>query len=165
MLPQRRKHESDDGRTRPFLITLSLCLLFVSTTLAQEKGMIAGTVVDETGAPVIQATVNADPLGARARASLVRYVETDSKGQFLIDRLEWGKYAVFAMKEESSYPNLGMSFYGNDVFPTATITPSSPIAELHISLGPRAAIITGSVTNAISGAPLNSGFKHSCCRT
>jgi hypothetical protein len=131
----------------------------VNTAFALPKGEIRGIVVDENGHPMSQVKVNARPLSGPEEASLVRYVETDSDGRFLIDRLDWGKYAVFAMKEESGYPNLGLSLYSNDVFPTVTIGPQSAVAELRIQLGPKAGIVAGSVINAENGGPLNTRFE------
>lgn len=140
-------------------IALSLVLLFYWTTNAQEKGSIRGTVVDEAGAPVAGAKVNASPLGGWRIIRAIRYVSTDAEGRFLIDGLEFGRYAVFAMKEEASYPNMSSSFYSNNVFPSAVIAPSSPSQELQIQLGPKAGAITGSITNSVNGAPINAGFQ------
>jgi hypothetical protein len=140
---------------------LSVALMFLMTepAAAQETGSIRGTVLDETGTAIVGAKVNASPMNGGPTIKLVRYVETDRDGHFLIDRLEWGEYGVFAMKEETGYPNMGASLYSNDVFPKAKVSPSSPLAELRIQLGPKAGVITGSVTNVVNGAPLAAGFK------
>ena len=141
-----------------FVVSLLICLLREPASAAQD-GLVRGTVVDETGVPVSSAKVNADPVNRGPIRSLVRYVETDAQGTFSIDRLAWGKYRIFAMKEETGYPNMRASFYSNDVFPVVAVTPEAPIAQLRIQLGPRAGILTGSVTSAKTGAPLNAGFK------
>lgn len=148
-------------RTTFAVILRSILILTAPGTalIAQDTGSIRGTVVDEIGIPIAAAKVNATSLNGRPMAKFIRYVETDGQGHFLIDRLEWGKYGVFAMKEESAYPDMGASLYSNDVFPTAAITPWSPVAELRIQLGPKAGIVAGSLTNASNGAPLNAGFK------
>jgi hypothetical protein len=83
------------------LLSSSSCLLPIQAAKSQERGAISGTVVDENKAPVVKAEVNADPINNRPRSSLVRYVETDSNGHFLIDRLRLGKYKVFAKKEDA----------------------------------------------------------------
>lgn len=142
-----------------FLTPLLTSFPLATSSVAQDRGAISGTVVDENSAPVVKAQVNADPMDGRPTGSLVRYVETDSNGHFLIDRLEWGKYRVFAKKEDAGYPDMGWSFYSNDVFPIVAITPTAPVAELRIQLGPKGALLTGSITNAITGAPVNAGFK------
>src|SRR5690242_19934607 len=92
-----------------FLIFLSSCFL-VPRGAAQDRCAISGTVVDENGVPLVLAKVNASPIDGRPTGSLVRYVETDSSGHFLIDRLHLGKYRVFAKKEEEGYPDLQWSF-------------------------------------------------------
>jgi hypothetical protein len=141
------------------LICLSTCLLFNRTSTAQERGTISGTVVDENGATVNKAKVNADPVDNRPMGSLVRYVETDANGQFLIDRLAWGKYKVFAKKEDDGYPDMNWSFYSDDIFQIVAITPSTAVAKLRIQLGPKGAILIGTVSNIVTGAPVNAGFK------
>lgn len=142
-----------------WFIVFSICLICAIASAAQDRGSIQGVVVDETGAPVDGAKVHADSADSRARGSLVRYVESDAKGRYVIDRLEWGKYKLFAMKEDADYPNMYWSFYSDEVFPTATIKQTAPTAEVRIQLGPKAGILTGTTTNAATGAPVNAGFK------
>jgi hypothetical protein len=103
--------------------------------------------------------VNVLPLDGRPQGSGIRYVETDAGGRFVIDRLPWGKYSVFAMKEEAGYPDMKPSFYSaNMKTPVARITPTAPVVVVSIRLGPRAAIITGSVSDSTTGGPVNAFF-------
>lgn len=126
---------------------------------ATETGKIVGTVLDEKGVPLAAAKVNVLPLDGRPQGTGIRYVETDVEGRFVIDRLPWGKYSVFAMKEEAEYPDMEPSFYSAGMkIPTAIIMPSAPVATLSIHLGQRAAIIDGSVSNASTGAPVSAFF-------
>ena len=135
-------------------------LIFLAPTAsAQTTGAITGTVVDENNAPVAAAKVTADAFDGRPSGSLVRYVETDETGHFVIERLTWGKYRVFAKKESACYPDMSWSFYSNDLFPIATIGPTMPSAKLQIKLGPKAGVMTGVVTDAHTGAPVNAAFK------
>lgn len=140
-----------------------MCLLFALGVSAQDQGtgVIRGIAVDENGAAVQGAMVNADSVagGGLIQHTLIRYVTTDATGHFSIDGLDWGKYDVFAKKEDSAYPNTNFSFYDNGSEPEATITPTLPTADVQIRLGPKAGILTGSVTNADTGAPVNAGFK------
>jgi len=148
------------SKSRAACFGLALTLLASGPSArAQQGGLIRGTVMDENGVALQNAKVNAEPLDGRPRATLVRFVETDEKGLFLIDGLSWGRYAVFAMKEESGYPNMRASLYSNDVFPTVTIAPSSPEADLAIKLGPKAGVVTGSTTDLLNGAPVDARFK------
>lgn len=144
---------------RTGLELLAACLAFATPLVSQDNGSILGTVVDEQGAPIYQARVHADAMNGRTRATAIRYVETDEGGHFLIDRLEWGNYKVFAMKEDSSYPNMALSFYSNDVLSRVTLTPGVPMVEIQIRLGPKAGILTGSIANAVTGGPINAGVK------
>lgn len=146
-------------RCRPMILTPVLAALLPLMLNAQSTGSIRGTVVDEKGAPVSNAKVNASPVGGWLITKLVRYVETDAQGRFLIDGLTLGKYGIFAMKEEAQYPNLSSSFYSDNVFPTAVINAAAPTAEVRVQLGPKAAVLTGSITDAINGSPVDAAFQ------
>lgn len=141
------------------LIFFSISLLFGKTSLGQGEGAIGGLVLDEGSAPVVGANVSVDPVDGRAHGSLVRSVETDASGRFVLDRLSWGKYKVLAKKEDAGYPDLRWSLYSDDMYPMAEIGPSSPKAAVCIQLGPRAGILTGLVSNARTGAPVGASFR------
>jgi hypothetical protein len=126
---------------------------------AQLTGKIVGTVQDEKGAALPGAKVNALPLDGRPQGAGIRYVETDAGGRFVIDRLPWGKYSVFAMKQEAGYPDMEPSFYSAGTkIPVAVITPAAPVAAVSIQFGPRAAIVSGTVSDSATGAPINAFF-------
>ncbi len=80
-------------------------------------------------------------------------------GHFEIDGLVWGKYKVFAKKEDAGYPDVRWSIYSANIFPTIEVTATAPLAKIRIKLGPRAGVLAGSLTNALTGAPVNAGFK------
>jgi len=141
------------------LAALMTSVLGSICSFAQGNGAISGTVVDENGVPVSEAKVNAEPEDRRPGSLLLHYVETDSGGHFMISRLAWGKYKLFAKKDDSGYPDMRWSFYSDDIFPTATVTPTAPDVEVQIQLAPKAAVLTGSIANALTGAPLNAGLK------
>src|SRR5215470_17099482 len=138
---------------------LTIYMVAPANTFAQASGSIRGTVVNENGAPVSGAKVHAEPTDTRPGSHFVRYVETDSRGEFKIDRLAWGKYRLFAKKEDSDYPDMQWAFYSNDVFPTVALSAGVSEPEIRIQLGPKAAVLTGSITNALTGAPVDAGFK------
>lgn len=138
---------------------LSCTILCSSARAAQGSGKIVGTVVAQNGVPLADAKVNALRQDTRPEGSGVRYVTTNSEGQFIIDRLAWGTYSVFAMKEEAGYPDLEPSFYSDRVkIPVVQITPTNPVGSVSIHLGPKAAVLLGSVSDASTGAPLNASF-------
>ena len=137
-----------------------VCWFFLAAiALAQGQGVIQGLVVNEEGTPIAEAKVHAEPLDGRTRGTLVRYVETDAQGRFRIDRLEWGKYMISAKKEESGYPDMMYAFYNNNLFTTVTLSQLSPLADVRIQLGPQAGVLTGTITDAESGNPVNAGFR------
>lgn len=123
-----------------------------------QGGSISGTVVDQQGHAVSGASVNAGRQGVPV-SSIVRFVETDIEGHFVIDHLRWGKYNVFAMKESAGYPNMAFSFYSNDSATQASITPAVPAAKIRIRLGPKSGLLSGSVTDSQTGGPVNANFK------
>jgi len=118
------------------------------------KVSFQGTVLDDKQYPVQDAKVRAEPADTKAKARHVRYVKTDKKGHFLIERLPWGEYHVFAMKEEEGYPNTYFSFYSKDVFARVTLTAQAPAAVLSLTLGPKAGVITGSISDVITKKPV-----------
>lgn len=134
-------------------------LLSQVADVAKDKGTIQGRVLDEKGLPLKGAKVHAEPMNGAAREGFVRYVETNEHGEYVIDRLAWGQYKVFALKEDSDYPNPYWSFYAQGLLLTTTITRTVPVADVEVRLGPRAGILTGSIKNAITGAPVNSSIK------
>jgi carboxypeptidase family protein len=137
------------------LLNVSLLVAFAA---AQQPGSISGTVVDERGSPVVQAQVRVDPLDGRLRGTPVRMVETDKDGHFIMNNLGLMSYKVFAMKESAGYPDTSGAFYSNNVFPTVTLTASVPTADITLKVGPPAGVVSGSVTNAVTGAPVLAGF-------
>jgi hypothetical protein len=54
-------------------VVLAACLLSAQIDIAQEKGSIQGTVVDEHGLPASNVRENADRANGQKRASLIRY--------------------------------------------------------------------------------------------
>ena len=147
-------------RNRSFVVTLLLTFSPSAIAVAaQQTGTISGTVVTAQSAPLSGAKVTVDPVDDRPRGSLVRQVETDAAGRFLVDRLIWGRYKVFAKKEAAGYPAVEWSFYSDDVFPIVAITPNNPLADVTVQLGPQGASLSGLVKDASNGSPVSAGFK------
>jgi len=87
----------------------------------------------------------------------IRYVETDQKGYFIIDHLSLGLYKVHTLKEEDKYPNTLLNFYSDGREPTVILSSQSPIAKITITLAPKAGTLAGSISDAVTGAPLRAG--------
>lgn len=120
------------------------------------EGVIQGVVLGEGGQPVRGAKVHAELKGV-PMATAIRYVETDESGFFLIDRLGFGNYYVEAMKEEEGYGSTDGFF--NDLPPVAAeVSARHRIAQVVVNLGPKAGILTGTISDAASGKPLPAGF-------
>ncbi len=140
------------------LATSMLASLLGLSSTAQQPGAIRGSVADEKGIPIAGARVSVDPLNGIPRSDLVREAESDKDGRFSITNLELGPYGVFAGKESSGYPDTSSSFYGNNAFPTATLTPSAPVVDLVLQVGPRAGVLKGQITDAATNKPLDVAF-------
>jgi hypothetical protein len=136
-------------------------LLGVACTLAGQlpdrDGAIKGRVLNEAGAPIAGAKVHAELHGV-AMAKAIRFVESSHDGSFLIDRLEFGKYDVNVSKEEDDYPPTDWSLYADKPATVVDIYPEHPIIDVTLTLGPKAAVVVGTVRDALNGKPLNSGF-------
>jgi hypothetical protein len=117
-------------------------------------GLIEGTVSYENGGPVDGATVYASPMD-RAIGGIIPNAKTDRAGHFAISHLWFGKFAVGAEKLDEDYPNMTEQFYSDGKFETVTLTSRRAAASVGIRLGPKAGILTGTVVDAITDAPLN----------
>lgn len=131
-------------------------------TAAQSKdlgeGVIQGVVLGEGGQPVRRAKVHAELKGV-PMTTAIRYVETDESGFFLIDRLDFGNYYVAAMKEEEGYGDSDFSFFNDKPLPTAQISAEHRFADVVVHLGPKAGILTGTISDASTGKPIPAGFE------
>jgi len=121
------------------------------------EGVVQGVVLGEGGRPVGGAKVHAELKGV-AMAKAIRYVETDENGFFVIDRLEFGTYYVSAKNEEKEYGESGFSFFNDQPVPMAQISDQHRIADVVVNLGPKAGILTGTISDAATGKPIPAGF-------
>lgn len=151
-------------RLNPAILTIAVAMASVflrpARTSAQQAyadvGVISGTVVYENGKPVKGATASAEPLG-RPMGAIVPHADTDRAGRFeiRIPRSWFGKFAVTAKKEDEDYPDTSKQFYSNGKFQTVILTERHPTADVVIRLGPKAGVLSGTVTDAVRGSPLN----------
>jgi hypothetical protein len=147
-------------RSGGMLAAILIAFLTLATVShAQETGSIQGQVLDEKGSPIEKARVSVDPIDGRMRSSAVREVDSDVNGKFVLDRLPFGTYSIFAKKEDSGYPDTRSSLYGNKSPSSAVLTAVVPIATVSIKLGPKAGMLTGFVTDAETAKPQPAGFK------
>jgi hypothetical protein len=121
------------------------------------EGVIQGLVLDNVGNPLPGAKVHAELKGI-AMAKAIRFVESGQNGFFVIDRLEFGTYYVEAMKEEDGYGGMSWSFFNDKPLPAVQISAQTRIADVVVSLGPKAGILTGTIRDAVTGKPISAGF-------
>jgi hypothetical protein len=140
------------------LLTLSVLLIHAQTTgQAHPDGRILAIVMNEGGNPIQQAKVWAQ-VANRPTIGALRFVETDADGRSEIDRLEFETFNVFAMKEDEGYPDIEFAFYGEGVPHMVSLSPEQPAANVVLKLGPKAGVLTGSVTDKVTGKAIGAGF-------
>jgi hypothetical protein len=133
----------------------TLVVLFLGMSgclLAQTSGTIKGIVLDEQRKPLTRAEVRVAETKPFYGSRVLDFHETDADGQFAIERLTWGTYAVMARKEESGYADMGLAFYSNLKVPKVTLSPTAPVAEVTVQLGPKAGLLDiVSLTDTVTG--------------
>jgi hypothetical protein len=136
-----------------------LVIVFLASAQSRDvgQGVIQGFVLGEGGQPVGGAKVHAELKGGPAMKA-IRYVETDESGFFLIDRLDFGSYYIGAMKEEDGYGSIDSSFFNDNPIPTAQISVRYRFADLVVNLGVKAGMLTGKISDALTGKPIPAGF-------
>jgi hypothetical protein len=150
-----------------WLFAIALLLSGTFPAQAQQgKGSIRGIVVNEEGSPVAGASVFSGfadnrPLGGRLPSA-----RTNETGHFVIDGLQFDDYHVAAFDEDDDYPYLAGTWLLFDidkkpVTPRVRLSAQAPTATVEIRLGPKAGVLIGKISDAISGAPPNAcaGFK------
>ncbi len=138
----------------PVLISGFLTVVFAQGQVQQPSGVVNGTVINEVGQFVAAAKVHASLVG-RPMAKAIRYIETDKDGRFSIDRLEWGDYRIYAMKDAAGYADSSFSIYSNRTRATAKLSAEAPSANVIVVIGPKAGTFTGSISDAATGEPVN----------
>jgi hypothetical protein len=142
-----------------FRLTLMSVLALSSLAFSQE-GSIVGTVVDEDGNFVAGATAYASSV-SRLHQGVTPYASTDVNGQFVISKLDFGKYSVWAAKPIEDYPELYLAFYTGFAakFPVITVSAHHRSATIVLRLGKKAGILRGTVTDAVTDRPLNANVE------
>ena len=136
------------------MLTLSLSVAASQPQTPMRAGVVRGTVVNEEGQPVAGATAWAwayrDDVVAHR---LQRPVLTDGAGRFTIASLEWGRYRIYAIKPADGYADTHWAIYDNGRVPTVDISPIAPTVDVQVAIGPKAALLVGTITDAVTGQP------------
>lgn len=128
----------------------ALFLLILLTTAAilarqdeepQRTGVIYGIVIARDGQPAADLHVAAEPQGVPIATKLPG-TKTDSAGRYRFEKLQLGRYSVFAQDEEARYPGNRTSFYDSEA-PAREInlTAEHPEAEFRVDLPPKAGFL------------------------
>jgi hypothetical protein len=120
---------------------------------AQASGSVEGIVVGESGVPLSGAVAYARPVD-RPMMGIVPHADTDETGHFVIRNLGFGLYSVFGAKEDEDYPGLTTGFYGVKS-QRVRVDMNHPRSTVTVQLGPKAGVLYGTVTDAITGGSLN----------
>lgn len=133
-----------------------LFAIFTQTVVAQDAGVIRGTVLDENGKPVTMAEIEVAENKPFYGHRIVQMHESDSRGEYLIDNIPWGTYVVMAGKESAGYPDMRLAFYSNLAVPSVTLSPQYAEARVNLKLGPKAGILKiPSVKDAMTGKEID----------
>jgi hypothetical protein len=142
------------------LIVVSGSLLAQSPT-KHPSGDIRGTVIDRNGSPVSTVTVYAVPQGLMLDDAIPRSVKTDRDGVFdFRGGLQFGAYKLYSRKDVDGYPDPFDSFYADaEAAPTAVdLMPEHPSSTVNLKLGRQAAVVSGKIIDANSGALLKASL-------
>lgn len=148
---------------------LLLALIVVSAPLLAQSpterlpGEIKGTVVDQTGSPISSATVYVVSQGLTLDQVPPRSVKTNSNGVFdFRGGLELGTYKLYVRKDADGYLDPFDRFYADsETSPTEVVlTRQHPTSTVSMKAGRQAAVISGRIFDANSGAPLQASLGY-----
>ena len=121
-------------------------------------GHIKGTVADQNGMPVSDATVYAIPQDITFESATPQTTKSDRKGEFdFRDGLDLGMYKLYVRKDADAYPDRSDRFYADSKIepPKVELTEDHPLATVSLILGEKAGILVGRVVDANTGTTLS----------
>ena len=131
---------------RKALLVFIACV--TSLASAQNVGRITGTVLDEQGQIIDDATVClAETSGGRSRTTNCRIFT--EHGQFQIPEIRFGTYGLFAINEAQGY-SIDNQSPGQKV----VVSAANPSVEVIVRLRPGGAVLSGTVRDKTSGKPV-----------
>jgi hypothetical protein len=155
---------------RTYALAVGVLWCCLACTLAREQsasqqpqdeehnGLVSGVVVDENAQPVAGAMLSAlsrdRPLGTGRR-----FVESDEAGRFRLGYLAWGEYSICARKEADGYVEICSNIFRKEGVPRATVSAQAPSVRVWVVIGPKAGTVTGTITDASTGVPLNAELR------
>ena len=143
-----------------WLLVITLVFSGTLSALGQGDGSIRGVVMNEGGIPMKGVTARAynnRPVNGRSTRSPATL--TDDTGHFVIEDVPFDEYEVKAYNEWEDYPEdaegVWLLSYKRPPWPKIKLTAQEPTATVEIRLGPKAAVLVGTISDAITGAPLD----------
>ena len=131
---------------RKALLVFIACVTSLAT--AQNVGRITGTVLDEQGQVIDEATVClAETFGGSSTTINCRIFT--EHGQFQIPEIRFGTYGLFAINEAQGY-SIDNQSPGQKV----TVSAANPSPEVTVRLRAGGAVLSGTVRDKTSGKPV-----------
>jgi hypothetical protein len=142
----------------------AIIILLNAGLASAATGRISGTVVDEYGNPVPHVIVEAAPTNLELVRTMPKAV-TDASGWFVLrvdagrepDGMRWDVYP----NNPTSYFRWGLmdGHTGNSHGQEVKISPQVPDVTVQLRLDRKVGLLKGQVTDAVTGAPLESKFE------
>ena len=149
--------------------TVYVCLLLVflqSTAFTQEglqnRLVIKGQVLDETGLPVSGVSVTAHrDAGLRGK---VPTASSNARGEFTIAVSQTGSYTVTTAKPSEGYPSSFNPFYYpfEESLAHVNVETDQPAPVAVVRLGAKAGTLSGRLVDAETGRPIGDAEIHLC---
>lgn len=155
--PSLRESLSRFAKRMLILVGWLVCLTSVAAqnqVQSPYKGVIYGTVINQDGTPAKGLTLNALPLGV-ALGMPLPWTKTNDAGAYRFERLQWGRYTVFAEDKEAGYSMFSTGAGGAAGHPPEVeLTAEHPEAEFTVHLPPPAGLVLFHLTNRSTGTPI-----------
>ena len=125
---------------------------------AKSFGAITGRVLDAAGQPVLSAEVQA--LSNSASMGIIPTAHTDKDGRFALGRLPPETYRLSVSKKQDGYAPTDSAFHSAGFLnvPQVTVSEGQTISGIELRLGPRAAKLTGRVTDATTNKRISAKY-------
>jgi hypothetical protein len=126
----------------------------VTTLSPKREGCITGVAVDDSFAPVAEAKVVPQFMGAVTRGNAPSPTTADDSGKFSLDHLQPGSYTLYAEKDSEGFPGLWSGWQGQVDLQKVTVTAGGACQEVTISMGARGAVLRVQAMDALTHEPL-----------
>lgn len=150
------------------ILLLSSCAVAQTADPTPVDGRISGTVVNEKGKPVAEATVYLSEEATSLVDAMSVTTSTNAAGRFDFGRkLRHGRYEIYARKDTDGYPDPASKFYRSLNFSPQYVQlfGEHPATRVTVELQDQAALVAGRVFDADTGAGLRGSIGFTNLRT